>query len=70
MENRGFSIASLIISETVAKYPNEAFKNAAQSLLIYVNSCHGLLFQSIFFNINLGPFRQKYQFDKVKLILF
>lgn len=49
MENRRFSIASLIISETVAKYPNEAFKNAAQSLLIYVNSCHGLLFQSIFF---------------------
>lgn len=27
-------------------------------------------FRAFFFDINLGPFRQKYQFDKVKLILF
>lgn len=31
------------------KYCNAAFKNSAQSLLIHVSSCHGLLFQSFFF---------------------
>lgn len=47
-EDRGL-VRLHILSGTDTKYSTEAFKNAAQILLIHANSCHGLLFQSFVF---------------------